>query len=172
MHDALRMYFDGEKYAGLILAGVAMAAMLTAFLLFRAGELRSLAMTLAVVALAEIALGVGLYVRTDPQVRRLEAYLQADEPNFYRAETARMARVQRNFVLVEYAELFVIVTTALVAVWMKARPSPSGVALGLLINAAILLTFDVLAERRGAQYLAMLTDHALKSLPQSYSPGD
>lgn len=160
MHDALRMYFDGEKYAGLILGGVALAAMLTAFLLFRAGELRSLAITLAVVALAEIALGVGLYVRTDPQVRRLEAQLQADEPSFYRAETTRMVRVQRTFVLVEYVELFAIVTTALFAVWMKARPSPSGVALGLLINAALLLTFDVLAERRGAEYLGMLTHHS------------
>lgn len=162
MHDALTMYFNGEKYAGLILAGVAVAAMVTAALLFRAGELRSLAITLALVAVTEISLGVGLYLRTGPQVRRLHADLQADAPNFYRAETSRMARVQRNFVLVEYAELIVIVTTALVAVWMKPRPSPSGVALGLLINAAILLTFDVLAERRGAQYLAMLTDHALK----------
>ena len=26
MHDALTMYFDGEKYAGLILAGVAVAS--------------------------------------------------------------------------------------------------------------------------------------------------
>jgi len=161
MDDAMTTYFNGERYAGLILAGVAITAIVTATLLFRAGgALRSLAITVSLVALAELALGVGLYVRTGPQVRRLHDQLIADEVAFYSDEGARMARVQRNFVIVEYAEVFVIFTTALVAVWLKARPIPSGIALGLLINAAILLSFDVLAERRGAEYFAAIANRA------------
>jgi hypothetical protein len=160
MHDALTMYFDGEKYAGLTLAGVAVCAIAVATLLYRAGgEFRSFAITLGILALAEVALGVGLYARTGPQVGRLEEQLRSDATSFYASEARRMARVQRNFVLVEYAELVVIVMSAFAAVILKAKPGPEGVALGLLISASVLLAFDLLAERRGAHYLQSLTFH-------------
>jgi hypothetical protein len=126
MHDALTVYFNGE------------------------------AITLTLIALVEMAIGVGLYLRTGPQLQRLEAQLRVDEAAFHSAESARMARVQRNFVIIEYAELAIILTAALVAVFMKQRTGAVGVALGLLVHAAVLLTFDVLAERRGADYLAMV----------------
>ena len=45
---------------------------------------------------------------------------------------------------------------AIVAVARKGSYTVTGVALGLLINAAILLAFDLLAERRGAVYLAVI----------------
>jgi hypothetical protein len=68
MQDALTVYFDGEKYAGLLLAGIAGSVMIAAAIMFRSSAgLRSFAVTLGVLALAEIALGVGLYVRTGPQ---------------------------------------------------------------------------------------------------------
>jgi len=43
------------------------------------------------------------------------------------------------------------------AAWtLKHRIGLSGIALGLLINAALLLAFDLVAERRGAVYLAAI----------------
>jgi hypothetical protein len=105
MHDALTVYFNGEKFAGLILAGAAMAIIVVALLLSRGGSgVRSLAVTLGLLALVELAIGVGLYLRTSPQVERLEVQIRADEAGFYSAEHARMARVQRNFVIIEYAD--------------------------------------------------------------------
>ena len=157
MNDALTMYFNGEKYAGLMLAAFAIFAIAAAVLLYRSGgDLRSFAMTLGILALAEIALGVGLYARTGPQARGLEDQLRSDATTFYAAEGTRMARVQRNFVIIEYVELVVIISCALAAVILKAKPGPAGVALGLLINASVLLAFDVLAERRGAEYVEAL----------------
>jgi hypothetical protein len=41
---------------------------------------------------------------------------------------------------------------------LKTRPGLVGVALGLLINAAILLAFDLFAERGGAEYLIAIAD--------------
>jgi hypothetical protein len=159
MQDALMVYFDGEKYAGLLLAGVAVAVMIAAVIMFRAGPgLRPFAVTLAAAALAEIVLGVGLYLRTGPQVRRLDEQLRSDAPNYYAAETARMTRVQRNFVVVEYVELFVIIAASVAAVSLKTRSGPAGVALGLLISASVLLAFDVFAERRGAEYLTAIAN--------------
>lgn len=67
-----------------------------------------------------------------------------------------MIRVQRNFVVVQYVELAVIAIAAFTAFAQKNRFWLSGIALGLLLHAALLLAFDLVAERRGATYLAAI----------------
>ena len=157
MHNAMTIYFDGEKYAGLLLAAVAAVIIAIAVMLYRAGaDLRTFAVALSILALMEIALGVGLYVRTGPQVNRLAAQLDSDAAGFHAAESERMRRVQRNFVIVEAVELAVIIVAALSAFVLRGRPGVNGVMLGLLLHAAFLLSFDILAERRGAAYLAAI----------------
>lgn len=151
MHDALTIYFNGEKSAGLFIAGVGVVAIVAAALLLR--ELRAFSVTMIVLALLEIALGAGLYLRTGPQVRKLEAQLATDEGGLRASESARMLRVQRNFVYIEYAEVAIIVVSALLALAMRHR---AGVALALLLHAGVLLAFDVVAEHRGAVYSAAL----------------
>jgi len=155
MHDAITIYFNGEKNAGLFIAAIGAAIVVAALVLFRArADFRSFALTLGIVALVEIAIGVGLYLRTDPQVGRLRGQFDSSPSSFYRDERARMVRVQRNFVVIEYVEVALIVVTAIVAIARKSNATLTGVALGLLINAALLLAFDLIAERRGAAYLA------------------
>lgn len=161
MQDVLMTYFNGEKNGGLLLIGVGSLGMAAAVLFFQARwGLRPLAVTLGVLALAELALGVGLYLRTEPQVNDLIARLTSEPERFYSAEGARMVRVQRNFVVIEYVELAIIIASALIAVGQKNHQGVMGVALGLLINGAFLLAFDLLAERRGAVYLAAIEAHA------------
>jgi hypothetical protein len=159
MLNALRIYFDGEKQAGLLLACAAVGVMIVAAAMWRGGSgLRQLAMTLGVIAVAEIALGAGLYLRTGPQVRRLTDQLRLDPAGFYSAEARRMTRVQRNFMIVETIELLIVLGSAVAAISLKTRPELTGVALGLLISASILLAFDLIAERRGAEYLQAITN--------------
>ena len=161
MHDALTMYFNGEKYAGLLLAGFALLVVATATVIFRAGStFRPFAVTLGVVAAAEMALGVGLYLRTGPQVARLAEQLRSTPGQYFADEAARMDRVQRNFVVIVYVELAVIIVASLVVLFLKGRPTVTGVALGLLISAAVLFAFDVYAERRGADYLTAIGNRA------------
>jgi hypothetical protein len=159
MHDILTTYFNGEKNAGLLLIAVGAIGLAAAGLFFPARwGLRSLAVTLGILALAEIALGVGLYLRTGPQVNDLMAQLGSEPARFYAEEGARMARVQRTFVVIEYVELAVILASAIVAITQKHRPTLMGIALGLLISGAFLLAFDLVAERRGAVYVTALRD--------------
>ena len=107
-------------------------------------------------AVIEIGIGVGLYFRTDPQVDALLRQLASDSALFVTAESARMSRVQRNFVVVQYVEVGVIAIAAITALALKHRVAVSGIAMGLLVSAAVLLAFDIIAERRGATYLAAL----------------
>jgi hypothetical protein len=163
MRDIVMTYFNGEKNAGLLLIVVGLIGIAAAVLFFQARwGLRTLPVTLGILALAEIPLGAGLYLRTDPQVKGLMALLESTPARFTSEEGARMARVQRNFVLIEYVELAVIFVAALIAVSQKHRPGLTGVALGLLINGAFLLAFDLVAERRGEAYLSVLEARAVR----------
>jgi hypothetical protein len=174
MHDARTTYFDGERNAGLLIAGIGVAAIVLAAVFYQPRwDLRSFAVTLAVVAVAEISIGVGLYLRTGPQVSVLITQLGSDSARFFAEEGTRMARVQRNFVVIQYIELAVIVTTAIAAVALKDRFWLSGIALGLLCHAAFLLAFDLVAEQRGADYLGEIrTRSAALAAPATASAAD
>jgi hypothetical protein len=157
MQDIVLTYFNGEKHAGMLLVAIGVVGVAAAVLFFQPRwGLRSLGVTLGILALAEIALGAGLYLRTDSQVNGLLTQIKSDRPRFDSEERARMARVQRNFAVIEYVELAVILACAVIAISQKQRPVATGVALGLLINAAFLLAFDLIAERRGVIYLAAI----------------
>ncbi|MGH7537434.1 MAG: hypothetical protein ACREMF_02260 [Gemmatimonadales bacterium] len=160
MPDALTIYFNGEKNAGLLLTGLGLLGLAAAALFFQPRwGLRSFAVTLAVLALIEIAIGVGLYLRTGPQVSGLLALLGSAATRFFADEGARMARVQRNFLVVQYIEAVVIVVATITALALRHRVAIAGIALGLLLNAA-LLAFDLVAERRGAAYLTTIEAQA------------
>jgi hypothetical protein len=163
MRDALVSYFTGEKHAGLLAAGVGVVALVAAALLWQPRwGLRSFAVALGAFALVELAVGVGLYVKTGPQTERLLGQLEAAPAQLRAGEGARMVKVQRNFGYLEVGWIVLVAATAVAAVVFKERATLSGVAMALLLHAAFLLAFDLVAERRGAAYLA-----ALQATPES-----
>jgi hypothetical protein len=163
MHDALTTYFNGEKTAGALLACLGLIGLAAAALFSQPRlELRSLAATLAVLALVQIAVGAGLYFKTGPQVARLVAQLGSDGARALSEEGARMARVQRNFITLECTWTALLLASAVTAIAQKGRFWVSGVALGVLVNVAVLLAFDLVAERRGAIYLAAIEQERAK----------
>ena len=73
----------------MLIAGLGVAgSVLAVYLLATGNALRAMAWPLVVVAVGQVALGVGLFLRTDPQVARLQEG---------QAESARMAKVNRSF---------------------------------------------------------------------------
>lgn len=158
MGDAIAVYFGGEREAGLMLAVLGVMNVVCAGLLFapRFG-LRGLALTLVVWAVLQLAVGLGLYFRTGPQVSRLSEQLASQSAQFHAGETARMEKVQRNFVIIEYVWASLVILACAAALWWKNNPAISGVALGVLVNASVMLAFDTIAERRGQAYVDALT---------------
>lgn len=167
MQDVILTYFNAEKATGLLLIALGVLGAVAAGIFFQPRwELRPFALTLAFFALAEIAIGLGLYIRTGPQVNNLVALLGSDAGRFVTDEGQRMSRIQKNFIIIQYVELALIVVAAVVAVTQKHRPWVFGIALGVLLNAALLLAVDLVAERRGAVYLKAIesqTNPAIES---------
>jgi hypothetical protein len=157
MRDVVLTYFTGEKQAGLLLAGLGVLGLAAAILFIQERwGLRSFALTLGAFAVIELGIGAGLYLRTGPQVATLIGQISTDPGSAFAVEGARMLRVQRNFQVILYVELAAIVVAAGVAYALRSRAGLSGVALAVLINGAMLLAFDIVAERRGAAYLSAL----------------
>lgn len=157
MREAILVYFQGEKNGGLLAAAVGLASLAAAAVFFQPRwDLRPFAVVLALVGLLEIGVGLGLWVRTGPQVDRLLEQLATNANQFYTEEGARMLRVQKNFITLERVWLGLLGVSALVAVTQKTRPVPFGVALGLLLHASFFLAFDLVAERRGGEYLVSI----------------
>lgn len=158
MHDAILEYFTGEKYGGLVIALIGLSALVAAAVLFQPRwELRPFAVVLAVMGLLELTVGLGLWLRTGPQIDQLLALHGSDPARMLADETTRMTRVQATFVRLEIVWLVLIAAAATIALTQRGRPVLWSAALGVLLHAAVLFVFDSIAERRGAAYLSALT---------------
>jgi hypothetical protein len=94
--------------------------------------------------------------RTGRQASRLLAGLQRTPAQVKADELARMSRVNASFRLVEAAEVILIGAGVVLAVWLRARPPVMAVGLAVLLQATVMLVFDLFAERRADRYARWL----------------
>lgn len=156
----LLTYFISEKQAGLLVAvlGVTSAA-LAAYLWFSGSLFRTMAWPLVIVGCIQIAVGSGLLIRTDSQVARLEEGLRSSSQPTVNSELARMVEVNRSFTVIKIVEIVLLLLgLALALAFTSRHPASASVGMGLLVEAAVMLVFDLFAEQRAAVYTKWLTE--------------
>ena len=154
--QTMHAYFAGEQAESWAWNGFGVASVGAGVGLAVRGDttLRFLSIPLLLFGAVELLLGVGLAVRTPPQVAALDAQLSADPAGFTAAERARMRRVNRGFVvyrLVELAALSAGATTAGFG-WIGNDQRALGLGLGLVVESALFLLLDFFADARGGDY--------------------
>jgi hypothetical protein len=167
LEPAIRSYFSGEKSeAALIaLAGlVALAVALRLWFAIREPFARGLAAALLLTALLGLGVGGGVYSRTDAQVRQLVELQRADPGRFAAEEGPRIRQVVRSFGLYRIGYAIAIVL-ALGFVFVLGRPLFHGLAVGLLILAALGLTIDYYAEARADGFVRALESGGALAAP-------
>ena len=83
MQEAILSYFAGEKSAGVVLILLAIIGIAMAWIFFQPKyNLRACAIMLAVFSLIEIAIGTGLFLRTDKQLQGLLSQLDSNPQVF------------------------------------------------------------------------------------------
>lgn len=158
--EPLHNYFIGERQAGLCAALLGLSSLAFAFWLLRSvSPFRSMLIPLSVVGLLQLGVGVGLYLKTPAQVQALEQGLSqpGERPATQAKETQRMQRVQANFVVLKIAWMVLIAVGLGLVLLARGRPAAVGVGLGILLQAVVMLAFDLFAEARGAAYLRWLS---------------
>ena len=152
--QVVHAYFAGEKAEAfwILLAGLAaLAGALALWFWAREPFARGLALTLVVVAALGIGVGGTVYFRSDAQARQLIELHAANPDRFAAEEGPRIAQVVQSFAWYRYGYLAATLL-ALVLVFGFGRASHHGVAVGLLLLAALGFTIDFYAEHRAIDY--------------------
>jgi hypothetical protein len=117
---------------------------------------RAMAWPLVPVGVVQFGIGLVLLARTGRQIETLLVDLARDPAAARAKEMARMDRVNASFKIVEILEAAAIAIAVLMALAFRARPTVTAVGLGVLVQAAVMLAFDVFAEHRAQIYTAWL----------------
>jgi hypothetical protein len=152
--DVIAAYFRGEKSeaALIMLAGaVSLAAALWLWFSVREPFARGLAAALLLTAALGLGVGGGVYFRTDAQVARLQDLQRSSPAGFAAEEGPRIRQVVRSFGIYRLCYAAAVLL-ALLFVFVLGKPIHHGLAVGLLILAALGLTIDYYAEARAARY--------------------
>ena len=154
MHAAVITYFSGEKRESLLFLAAGVLALGASLFLVRTGSpLRGMAWPLTAVALIQLVVGGTVYARTDSQVRGLHAQLQGDPRAYAAAELPRMTTVRRSFMVYKAIEIALLAAGLAGIFLFRDRETLYAVCLGLALQAALMLAFDLAAERRADVYI-------------------
>jgi lipoprotein signal peptidase len=95
--------------------------------------------------------------RTSNQVAALEQGLSTSPAATVSAESTRIAGVNRIFRIVKVVEVVLILGGLLLALLLPQPRTWAAVGLGLMLEAAVLLVFDVFAHHRALVYTPWLS---------------
>lgn len=156
----LLSYFTAEKQAAVVIAGLGVVSTILAVYLWLTGSLfKAMAWPLIIIGAGQLALGAGLLLRTDPQVARLQEGLRSSPQVTLESELARMAKVNRSFKVVEAVEVLLLLAGLFLALVLRSRHLAwASVGMGLVLQAAVTLVFDLFAEHRALVYTRWLIE--------------
>ena len=154
----LRTRFAGEKSEAMLilLAGVVcLAGAIALWFWVREPFAKGLAASLLLAPAIGLGVGGSVYFRTDTQLRQLTEFQQREPAWFAAEEGPRIRQVVSSFAVyrIGYA---LAVLGALALIIVPGRPVHYGLAVGLLLLAALGFTIDFYAERRAMEYMQAL----------------
>jgi hypothetical protein len=148
-------YFSAEKWEGLVFALVGVAAMALTAWLWR-GPYRGMGIPLTLIALIQIGVGGSVFLRSDTQLAMLSEQLTKEPAKLKAEETPRMQQVMTNFRIYKAVELLIFALGVALTFLYPHRELVYSAGIGCIAQAAFMLVLDLLAEHRGAAYLAMI----------------
>jgi hypothetical protein len=160
MQVDMKTYFEGETAEAWAFTGLGAVSLGSGAVLLSRGERGSIgaSIPLFAVGLIQLVLGIGLWMRTPPQVAALESQLTKNPGEYVKAERTRMERVMRGFGLykaVEVGLFFGGVGLAGVGGVVKSDFA-LGSGFSLALEALAMLILDFFAEARGRAYESAL----------------
>lgn len=155
IHD----YFQAERYESLAFVGIGTAAIVCCFyfwLVINSNFLNGLGWPLLFIAVIQLAVGAFIYFRSPNDEKRVMNFAQNTPKNIKNLEIPRMEKVMTQFKLYRYIEMGLIVLGLILFLIASPTGFWRGVALGIIIQAGIMLLADSFAENRGQHYLDFL----------------
>lgn len=157
MLAAIDAYFSGEKRASLLFIALGVTAVAVGiWLLVTAHAYRGMAYPFIAIAAIQLIVGATIYFRTDAQVAALRDLVRTDARRYAQQERVRMETVQRTFTIYKWIEVALLACGIIAALVLRGNPLLHGVAVGLIIQSALMLTADMVAEHRADKYVIQM----------------
>ncbi len=154
-------YFAQEKIESVcfILIGViAICFALINLFIIKYSFYKGLAYPLLVIGLIQLGVGTTIYSRSPKDIMCVEHLVKVETQKIQTEEIPRMEAVIENFFLYKMIEIVLIISGVILFFCCKKSSYVfwKGIGLGLIIQATLILSLDIIAEKRAAAYLKQL----------------
>jgi drug/metabolite transporter (DMT)-like permease len=157
----IEKYFNAEKSESLLflIAGIIAVLLSVIFFFFMKNNIsffKGAAAPLLLIGLIQGIVGYTVYKRSDEDRKRNVYAYDMSPAQLKDPEIPRMETVMKNFVIYRWVEIIFIIAGLILIFMFRANPDKSfwyGLGLTLAIQAAIMLSLDFFAEKRGHIYL-------------------
>lgn len=154
----IEKYFKGEMWqcAIGILISVVFISVSVYFIMLQKPLLRGLSYSFLPLSMVLLIICIGVVVRTPKDVERLTSWYESSPQKIRTEELPRMERVIKSFAVIKIAEICLFMAGIVVTVFFWKNELVRGIAIGLILEVAVLYLFDTIAEARGKIYVEFL----------------
>jgi hypothetical protein len=162
LRAAMHRYYDGEYaggYAWSTSGGLSVAAavpmLLSTNTMFKAMGIPTIAF-----GAAQLGLGIASFFTAPARIRKFDAQLDTNAPEFLATEGPRLRGIGRAFTVFQLVEVGIIAGASglMGAGYARRDDAMVGVGLGLVVQSLLFLLLDEVASRRADTYVTVLDD--------------
>ena len=167
----IEKYFAAEKTESLIFVIIGIAAIVLAIIFFfflKTNFYKGMALPLLLIALIQITVGYSVYKRSDDDRKKNTYAYDLNPSDLKNKEIPRMEKVNKNFVVYRWIEIsLILIGIALILKYKNdyiiencwsGYAFTLGIAIGIVIQATLMLGADYFAEKRAKIY----TNHIIE----------
>ena len=154
----IEKYFLAEKQLGLsfiIIGAIAIVLAIVFFFLLKTNFYKGAAIPLLVIGLIQLIASITIYKKSDEdRIRNVYAY-DMNPGQLKNEELPRMKTVVKNFVVIKWVEIALIVTGFILIFYYRADADKAflfGLGVTLVIQALVMFIADTSAEKRAQVY--------------------
>lgn len=162
LRAAMHRYYEGEYaggYAWSTSGGLSIAAAVPMLLsndtLFKAMGIPTIAF-----GAAQLGLGIASFFTAPARIKKFDAQLDTNVPEFLATEGPRLRGISRAFTVFQLVEVGIIAGASglMGAGYARRDDAMVGVGLGLVVQSLLFLVLDEVASRRADTYVTALDD--------------
>jgi uncharacterized membrane protein len=160
--DFIAYYFTEEKIISIFIIAIGLISVILACIflsVIKYSFFKGMAIPLLIIGIMQLIQGYTIHECTTKDNARVEHLKQFERQKITSEELPRMQKVMSNFTMHKLIEICLVLLGLLLYIiyYKSAQSFWKGFGLALLIQALILLSVDLINEKRGREYAENLT---------------
>lgn len=159
----IETYFTEEKIQFLFLIIIGIIAILLALIfqcIIKYSFFKGMAISLLLIGTFQVIIGSVIYNRSSSDIVRVNTFMNEDPQKIKTEELSRIENLIKKFTIYKCIEIGVFILS-IILFYKSTLTFWKGLALGIMIQASIFFTLDMIAEKRTEVYMNNLIDKKL-----------